>query len=204
MRARRVTANVLLASGSLLLAIPAAHVATAVRAQNTELSGEDATRTSGTVRAGEAWGRLEIPRVGLKCVVFEGVGVADLRKGPGHLPESAAPGAEAGNCVIAGHRDTFFRPLARARRGDVVLLRGRDGTVSRYRLESKRVVSPEEVSVMAPTKDRRLTLITCYPFHWVGPAPHRLVWKAVASGSPAKAGATASTSGAGARPGSGR
>src|SRR5262249_14403036 len=69
------------------------------------------------VRSGKAWGRIEIPRVGLDWVVVEGIEDADLRKGPGHVPDTAGPDAPAGNCVIAGHRDSFFRPLSEVRRG---------------------------------------------------------------------------------------
>ena len=137
--------------------------------------------------SGQAWGRIEIPRVGLDWVVVEGVGESDLRKGPGHAPGSAGPDAPDGNCVIAGHRNSFFRRLSRVRRGDVVLVRGLDGSTASYRLDSSRVVAPEEVSVMEPTPDRRLTLITCYPFGFIGDAPYRLIWSAVAAGETASA-----------------
>ena len=132
------------------------------------------------VPSGQAWGRIEIPRVGLAWPVVEGVGEAELRRGPGHVPDTAGPAAAAGNCVIAGHRNSFFRRLSEVRRGDVVLVRGPDGRAASYRLESRRIVMPEEVSVMAPTPDRRLTLITCYPFGWIGDAPYRLIWSAAA------------------------
>lgn len=196
---RRRAATVLAALGTTLLIVPAVHVATGLRAQREGGAAlaeyRLAARSTGSpaaspraapersVRSGQAWGRLEIPRVGLDWIVYEGVSASDLRKGPGHVPETAGPGAPAGNCVIAGHRDSFFRALSRVRRGDVVLLQGRDGTTASYRLESRRIIAPEDVSVMAPTRDRRLTLITCYPFGWLGPAPDRLVWKAVGAAS---------------------
>jgi sortase A len=137
------------------------------------------------VPSGEAWGHIEIPRVGLDWVVVEGVGEVELRRGPGHVPNTAVPEASEGNCVIAGHRDSFFRSLSEVRRGDVVRVRGPDGRAASYRLEARRIVMPEEVSVMAPTPDRRLTLITCYPFGWIGDAPYRLVWSAAAVGETA-------------------
>ncbi|HEY1434755.1 MAG TPA: class D sortase [Thermoanaerobaculia bacterium] len=132
--------------------------------------------------AGEPVGRLQIPRLRLDVVVFEGTSEATLRKGPGHLAGTAWPAAEdapAGNCVIAGHRDSFFRSLRQARQGDLVLLADASG-VRRYRLASSRIVRPDEVSVAGPTDQARLTLITCYPFRWIGAAPLRLVWSAVA------------------------
>lgn len=224
MSGRRVTANVLCAFGTALLIIPAVHVATGLRAQSdgatafaevrlpalprgkgaalsstSAFSSLSAQARPETPAAGQAWGRIEIPRVGLDWVVYEGVRPGDLRKGPGHVPETAAPDSPDGNCVIAGHRDSFFRALSRARKGDVVLVRGRDGATASYRLESRRVVSPNEVSVMAPTRDRRLTLITCYPFGWIGPAPYRLVWNAVAAGATASASAELPESGTPAR-----
>lgn len=131
---------------------------------------------------GKPLGRLQIPRVGLDLVIFEGVSDATLRKGPGHIPETAWPAFDRSgyhNCVIAGHRDSFFRPLRNARRGDIVRLVELSGAFRTYRLESKRIVLPEEESVMGRTAEPRLTLITCYPFHYVGDAPYRLVWTAV-------------------------
>ena len=87
----------------------------------------------------------------------------------------------AGNCVIAGHRDSFFRRLAKARKDDVVRWHGPSGT-STYRLEKRRIVRPEDLSVIGPASDSRLTLITCFPFDWTGSAPYRLAWSAVPVG----------------------
>jgi sortase A len=181
------TANVLFALGLVTLIIPAAHYAIGLRAQNAEPAIRfDRPEEPRLVQAGEAWGRIEIPRLGIDLVVFQGIDDATLRKGPGHMPGTATPGRDAtGNCVIAGHRDSFFRSLANVRKGDVVQVRGFDGTITSYRLESRRVVSPEEISVVDPTTDRRLTLLTCYPFRWIGRAPYRLVWIAAAIHRPA-------------------
>ena len=170
-------------AGLLLLARPAAHVATGIRAQATEVP-EIAAAASAALPLrppveGEALGRLEVPRLGLDLVVFEGTSRAVLRKGPGHLSGTAWPARdEAGNCVITGHRDSFFRSLESARRNDLVRLRGPSGTAT-YRLETRRIVRPSDRSVVAPTSDARLTLITCYPFDFTGAAPYRLVWSAV-------------------------
>jgi sortase A len=199
MRRLRLAGNVLIAAGALLLAVAAANVAIGIRAQAGGVSPAVAFPISVSPASvapasapaaspirelrrpakGEAVGRLEIPRLELDLVVFEGVSAATLRKGPAHLPGTAWPGGpdEGGNCVIAGHRDTFFRRLVDARKGDLVLFRGPSGT-SIYRLGARRIVRPQDMSAIAPTSDARLTLITCYPFSWTGSAPYRLVWEA--------------------------
>jgi sortase A len=183
----RLIGSALAAIGAFLLIVVAAHRATGMRAQAGGFPALPASSPScpsplerKTRVSGDALGRLEIPRVGLAAVVFEGDSEATLRMGPGHVPGTAWPAdvkATPGNCVIAGHRDSFFRPLRDAREGDLVRLVDASETRS-YRLENKRVVSPDDVSVMGATPDARLTLITCYPFHWIGAAPSRLVWSA--------------------------
>jgi sortase A len=177
--------NALALAGALTLAVPASHVLIGAGSQasarsNEARPGRPRPAERPPVRAGDAWGRIEIPRVGLDFAVFEGDSDDTLRKGPGHVPGTASPGdgRGAGNCVIAGHRDSFFRRLAEAREGDLVRVRGPEGASS-YRLESKRIVRPEDVSVLAPSAQGRLTLVTCYPFGWIGPAPYRLAWSAV-------------------------
>lgn len=114
--------------------------------------------------AGEGVGFLEAPSIGLRAVVVEGVGVRDLRKGPGHLPQSALPG-EQGNVVISGHRTTYGAPFNRLDEladGDMLRMVTPAGTFD-YRVTSRRIVAPTEVSVIAPTEDARLTLTTCHP-----------------------------------------
>lgn len=123
-------------------------------------------------------GRIELPRVGLDAVVVEGAGGRALSRGVGHVPSTAFPG-EPGNTALAGHRDTFFRSLEHVREGDVVRLDTPDGRFS-YRAESILVVDPDRGDLLSPTSRPTLTLVTCYPFTWVGPAPHRLVVRAVA------------------------
>ncbi len=124
-------------------------------------------------RRREVLGRLEIPRLGLETLVAEGVDARTLRRAAGHVPGTAAPGA-AGNVVIAGHRDGVFRPLAGAARDDLVVLETPAGRVD-YLIDDLEVVSPDATRVLAPTAAPTLTLITCYPFDFLGPAPHRLV-----------------------------
>ena len=179
---RQIVANALAIIGLGFLMVPAAHVATGIQAQNAVPESGFHRSSPRTVAVGSAWGRIEIPRVGIDQVVFEGVTPAALRKGPGHVPGTASPGSPAGNCVISAHRDSFFRGLESVRKGDLVFVRSLDGRVTSYRLVSKSIVLPEKVSVMDASSDRRLTLITCYPFHFVGSAPYRLVWVGVAAG----------------------
>ena len=139
---------------------------------------------------GAALATLSVPRVGLTAVVLQGSDARTLRRGPGHLETTALPG-ETGNDVIAGHRDSFFRPLRHVAVGDDVFLDGPAGRVH-YRVTWARVVSPRNVSVLAPTDADVLTLITCYPFWVLGNAPDRFVVRAVRvdAGEPATAGVT--------------
>jgi sortase A len=121
-------------------------------------------------------GRLEIPRVGVDVIVLSGVDRATLRRSAGWLPETARPG-KAGNAAIAAHRDTYFRPLRQVQQGDEVQITTLDARY-RYRVEWTAVVAPGDTSVLAPTGKPALTLITCYPFYYVGEAPQRFVVRA--------------------------
>ena len=122
---------------------------------------------------GSAIGRLEIPRVGISVVVLEGSDAGTLRLGAGRLLHSALPG-ERGNVVLAAHRDTFFRPLRDIRAGDRISLRTSQGTFA-YTVDWTRVVDPSDTSVLQPTPASSLTLVTCYPFNYVGSAPRRFI-----------------------------
>lgn len=130
----------------------------------------------GTVARGTPLAQLHIPRIGLSAVVLEGDDDRTLRLGPGHIAGTAMPG-RPGNIAIAGHRDTFFRPLRRVRVGDEITLIAAGGRF-RYRVSSLRVVSPADVSVLDPTVRSSLTLVTCYPFWLVGHAPDRFIVRA--------------------------
>ena len=126
--------------------------------------------------AGEVVGRLEIPRLKLSTIVFEGADDDALERGAGHLPGTALPGGR-GNTVLAAHRDTFFRPLSGIRKGDTVLVTTPDGVHS-YRVFGTRVVAPSDVSVLRSGQRSQLTLVTCYPFDYVGSAPQRFIVQA--------------------------
>jgi sortase A len=126
---------------------------------------------------GAAMAALSIPRVQLSAMVLHGSDAQTLQRGPGHIEQTAVPG-DAGNIVIAGHRDSYFRPLRHLQLNDDIFLETRAGRFH-YRVTSLRVVGPREVSVMAPSSEEILTLITCYPFWVLGPAPNRFIVRAV-------------------------
>jgi sortase A len=122
---------------------------------------------------GGSIGRLEIPRIGVSAVVAEGDDENTLKVAVGHLPDTPLPWQE-GNAALAGHRDTFFRPLGRIRVGDDIRLATPRGDF-RYRVVRHTVVDPEDVWVLDASSGAALTLITCYPFDFVGPAPRRFI-----------------------------
>jgi sortase A len=127
-------------------------------------------------RDGEVIGQLEIPRLGVFVIVVEGADPGDLKHAVGHISGTPLPG-ESGNVGIAGHRDTFFRPLRFTQRGDKIVLRTLRGTY-RYRVISTTLVRPADVQVLNPIGRDTLTLVTCYPFYYVGPAPERFIVRA--------------------------
>lgn len=118
-------------------------------------------------------GRIEVPRLKLSALAREGVDTRTLRGAVGHVPGTALPG-DRGNAAFAAHRDTFFRPLKDVRAGDEVEISTPSG-VHRYVVTGTRVVNPSDVDVLGPTPDPTLTLVTCYPFDYVGSAPKRFI-----------------------------
>ena len=129
-----------------------------------------------TLARGDLIGRIEIPRLQISTVIFEGTDGGVLRDGAGHLTGSALPD-QKGNVVLAAHRDSFFRPLRNIQNRDAIQVITPGGTKN-YRVDSIDIVSPNRTDVMAPTRDSELTLITCYPFDWFGHAPQRFVVRA--------------------------
>ena len=121
-------------------------------------------------------GRIEIPRLLLSAVVIEGIDATTLRRAVGHIPGTALPG-QAGNVGLAGHRDTFFSPLKDLRIKDEIQFQTLKGHF-KYEVEWLKVVEPENVGVLAPSGENVLTLVTCYPFYYVGPAPQRWIVRA--------------------------
>jgi len=119
---------------------------------------------------------LRVPRLGIEVPVLEGTSDLTLNRGVGHIPGTALPG-ESGNLAITGHRDGFFRPLKDASIGDVIEVQRRSQT-DRYVVRKIKVVFPSDTSVLNPTTDSTLTLVTCYPFYYVGAAPQRYIIQA--------------------------
>ena len=117
--------------------------------------------------------RLEVPRLGLRRTVLSGCSGSSMAFGPGHIDGTAAPTA-AGNCALAGHRDSWFAFLELLRQGDEIRLLSAQGR-RRYRVAGLEIRSMHDAGVLAPTARRRLTLITCYPFRGLGRSPLRYV-----------------------------
>lgn len=118
-------------------------------------------------------GRIEIPRLRISAIIAEGTDSRTLRRAVGHVPSTALPG-DAGNIVLAGHRDSFFRALKDVHAGDQVRITTEDGVYD-YMVDSTDVVGPERTDLLSASDATTLTLITCYPFNYVGPAPDRFV-----------------------------
>ncbi len=125
---------------------------------------------------GTLLGRLEAPSVHLSATLLEGSDDGTLSRGAGHIEDTPLPG-QGGNVGIAGHRDTVFRPLRHVHVGDALSLTTAD-RVYRYRISKTSIVGPDDVYVLDPTKDPTLTLVTCYPFEFVGHAPKRFIVQA--------------------------
>lgn len=128
------------------------------------------------IKPGDVLGRLDIPRLGLSVVVLQGTSSRMLRLGTGHIESTPLPG-EAGNSGIAGHRDTFFRGLKDIRKNDEIQFQT-STELFRFAVDWAKVVAPDDLSVLAPSTESSLTLVTCYPFYFVGPAPSRFVVRA--------------------------
>jgi sortase A len=127
---------------------------------------------------------LRIDELDVAVPVYDGTSEETLHRGVGRVRGTARIDA-VGNLGIAGHRDSFFRPLKDIEEGDRIELSTAGGTIT-YSVSSITIVEPEDVHVLAPTQERTLTLVTCYPFYYVGHAPKRFIVKATAEHSLAK------------------
>jgi len=125
---------------------------------------------------GDVIGEIQVPRLGLNAMVVQGDSSASLRRAVGHISNSALPG-EWGNVALAGHRDTFFRPLRDIRMGDEIRFQTPDYSFE-YRVEFIEVVAADDLRVLEASAGHELTFITCFPFYYVGPAPKRFVVRA--------------------------
>jgi len=126
--------------------------------------------------AGSTVGRIEIPRLGVSAVIKAGSDARTLRLAVGYIPGTALPG-DRGNFGLAGHRDTFFRKLRDINPDDEIRIVTTDG-VFRYYVQRTSVVMPQDVWVLDPTNYPALTLVTCYPFSYIGSAPKRFIVRA--------------------------
>ena len=121
-------------------------------------------------------GRVDIPSLDLSVMLLEGVDDETLRFGLGHIPGTKLPG-QGGNSGVAGHRDTFFRGLSKIREGDKITVKTL-AAEHRYVVDIIRIVNPDDIAVLADSNEPTLTLVTCYPFYLVGPAPKRFIVQA--------------------------
>ena len=129
------------------------------------------SQTRNVAKEGDVLGRIEIPRLGLAVEVLEGTTSGTLRVGVGHIEGTALPGGP-GNSGIAGHRDTFFRGLKDIRTGDEIQLQTAT-SLSRYKVDWVQIVNPRDTAILSPSIDSAITLVTCYPFRFIGAAPER-------------------------------
>jgi sortase A len=152
----------------------AAAVAEGSRTAAVRLGDELGTSDQEPPAPGTPLGTIAIPEAGLDAVFLEGVGEDVLRRGVGHFPQTPMPGS-GGNFALAGHRDTFFRGLRHVRPGQRVTVTTADGRELVYRVTGTEIVEPTRVEVLDDLGRESLTLITCHPFRYVGPAPRRFV-----------------------------
>ncbi len=165
-----------LAVVSFLLVSWSSHTFQAREQERLERLQELAVQQS-TSGPGNPFGKILIPRVGVSAMIAEGIDEKTLRHAVGHFPESATPNA-AGTVALAGHRDTFFRGLKDIRINDLVTLETPSGKY-KYKVVRTAVVGPQHVELVRSSSQSDLTLVTCFPFHYIGPAPKRFIVQAM-------------------------
>lgn len=144
--------------------------------EESRLSHMSPTQGPRVVAEGDVIGEMKVPRLDLKTIIAQGESPKVLRRAVGHLPKTALPG-EPGNVALAGHRDSFFRSLRGIQLGDAITIKTPDGEFD-YQVESTDVVLPSDVQVLQPSNENTLTLVTCFPFYYVGAAPKRFIVRA--------------------------
>jgi sortase A len=182
-RFTRWTRRILMLTGVLALAYVALTLFSARLFQNAASRGMDeqihaeeqhpVIPARNRVKEGDMLGRIEIPRIGMSVMVLQGTTSRTLRLGVGHINGTALPG-ESGNIGIAGHRDTFFRGLKDVHREDEILLQTNAGII-KYEVDWIQITAPGDGGVVSLATESGLTLVTCYPFHYIGAAPERFV-----------------------------
>lgn len=180
----RVAHYVFLAAGIMALAFAGYAVLSQYWFQKIETSkleeiavpAEPPVVETAPIADGGVIGEIEMPRLGLKAIVVQGDSEKLLRRAVGHLPETPLPG-QTGNVVLAAHRDGLFRPLRNVLPGDSIVIKT-PASQFEYQVEWTAVVPPTAVRVIQPTSEPALTLVTCFPFYYVGAAPERFVVRA--------------------------
>ncbi len=192
MRARSILRNfstVLLLAGTLLLGGYAFVIVQTHAFQSRETrrlasllggagSAAQTSRMKPHLKPGALFGELEIPRIGIDTIVLQGDDGTTLRLAAGHIPYTAMPGDPGGNVAIVAHRDTYFRPLRFIQPNDLIVIKTPAG-IHQYRVQFTRVVRPTDIALLDRTGERTLTLVTCYPFYFIGPAPDRFIVRAI-------------------------
>lgn len=207
MKRSRFFSNLLLSLGMALLAYSVAGYARTSAAQtelrraweerpvlpaslpaSTALASGALTDSTPPFREGDAVARLRIGKVGLDAVVLQGISDKTLAIAPGHYPGMPYPG-EGGHSVVAAHRDSFFKDFGRLQLGDGISVTRWDGREVVYGVSRIYIVHKTDRTVIVPKREERLTLITCYPFKYVGPAPYRYIVEAAPLESTQRVGA---------------
>ena len=177
--AREISSTLLLSFGALLLVLVVAAYSWTAWEQH-RLGSEWQTQNAGAIavptsthRADAGVTLLVIPKIKLEAAILDGTNSKSLLLAPGHMDDTPWPG-DPGNAVVAAHRDSFFRHIHELEPGDDIYVR-RGGREYDYTVTEKSIVSPDDIAVTYPTKDTRLTLVTCYPTYYIGPAPKRLI-----------------------------
>ena len=129
-----------------------------------------------TLAEGSTLGRIDIARLGVTAMIMEGTDDRTLQRAVGHIRGTPMPGLN-GNTAIAGHRDSFFRPLRNIRHNDEIILTTLNGP-THYLVDTTQIVGPDDVQVLDNSKETVLTLVTCYPFYFIGAAPKRFIVRA--------------------------
>jgi sortase A len=183
-RLLRATYYVFLASGIFALVYcgyVAAEAYSYQAVQESRLESVDPSEKPRPVIEGSAIGELKVPRLGLNAVFVQGDSPKILRHAVGHISDTALPG-EPGNVVLIAHRDSFFRPLRNIRQGDTIEIQTPQSAFA-YQVDWTEVVPPSDVEVLQSSLGNTLTLVTCFPFYYVGPAPKRFIVRAHRIGS---------------------
>jgi len=140
------------------------------------LGTDEVKRPQRTINEGDVLGRIDIPRLGVSVAILQGTSSQTLRLGAGHIEGTPLPG-EAGNSGVAGHRDTFFRNLENIRPDDEIQLHT-STRFTLYKVAWVKIVMPDNVGVLSSATGSAITLVTCYPFHFLGSAPKRFIVRA--------------------------